>query len=85
MPWIKQCPLYIGPILGDFILNKLVCKFDIIENGLFLYKYIWVVIIDISTIVIIDLYYYPYVLDCFISISTSHIGFKLTMYLKIVP
>ena len=37
--WINHLPLYINPIFAKSILNTLVCKFDRMENTIFLIMY----------------------------------------------
>ena len=37
---LTTCPLYAGPLIGEFILNKAVGKFGIMGNSFFYYLYV---------------------------------------------
>ena len=49
--WMNQLPLYVGPFYGKSIRNKLVCKFDEMENIISLY-YLYMLRVTI------DIYYH---------------------------
>ena len=70
-PWIDHLPLHVGPFGGKSILNKLICKFDRMENNSSL------ICIIIYWMVPVDRYCYRSTSLCFIPSCTPKLDFKL--------
>ena len=68
MPWINRLLQYVGPFFGKSILNKLICKFDRVENSFSL-------VCKYTLMEIIDMNYHQSIPICFIFIFTSRIAF----------